>query len=80
MIIALDLETTGLDSNSDKIIEIALIKIDSKTFKEIDRYETLINPNIEIPEIISNITNIFDNDVKSSPSFFEISEKVQNFI
>ena len=80
MIVVLDLETTGLDKNKDKIIEIALIKIDSKTFKEIDRYETLINPKIEIPELISNITNIFNNDVENSPFFSDISEKIEDFI
>jgi DNA polymerase-3 subunit alpha (Gram-positive type) len=63
MIICIDLETTGLDKYNDSIIEIAMIKFDEKTFKEIDRFSSLINPEIEIPELISNITNIANEDV-----------------
>lgn len=80
MIITLDLETTWLDKDTDKIIDIALIKFESKTFKELERYETLVNPGIEIPELISNITNIFNEDVKKSPKFYEISDKIEDFI
>jgi len=63
MIICVDLETTGLDKYNDSIIEIAMIKFDKKSFKVIDTFSSLINPNREIPEIISNITNIYDGDV-----------------
>ena len=63
MIIALDLETTWLDSDKDKIIELALVKFDPFTFEIVDEYSTLVNPGIEIPDLISNITNIFNEDV-----------------
>ncbi len=80
MIIALDLETTGLDKKKDKIIEVALVKIDEKTFDIIDTYSSLINPWIPIPDIISNITNIKDEDVINSPSFEDELNKIINFI
>lgn len=80
-IVALDLETTWLDSKKDKIIEIALVKFDSNTFEIIEKFETLINPLIPIPEINSNITNIFDKDVKDSPTFDEkMISKIDDFI
>lgn len=41
--VVLDLETTGLDSKSDAIIEVALLRID-ETGKELARYESLVNP------------------------------------
>jgi len=63
MIVCFDLETTGLDKYNDKIIEIAMIKFDEQTFEIIDSYSSFVDPEIEIPEIISNITNIFDGDV-----------------
>jgi len=63
MIICFDLETTGLDRYSDSIIEVAMIKFDEKTFKVVDTFTSLVNPGREIPDLISNITNITDNDV-----------------
>ena len=63
MIVALDLETTWVNKELDKIIEVALVKFDEKTFEIIDTFSTLINPWMEIPEIISNITNIFENQL-----------------
>jgi DNA polymerase-3 subunit alpha (Gram-positive type) len=63
MIICFDLETTGLDKYNDRIIEVAMIKFDEKTYKVIETFNSLVNPQIPIPDIISNITNIYDNDV-----------------
>ena len=81
MIVALDLETTWVNKELDKIIEVALVKFDEKTFEIIDTFSTLINPWMEIPEIISNITNIFDKDVKDAPYFWESTAiKIKEFI
>ncbi|MDD5770345.1 MAG: helicase C-terminal domain-containing protein [Candidatus Gracilibacteria bacterium] len=81
MLIALDLETTGLEKEKDKIIEIALIKFDENTFEIIETFETLINPLIPIPEVISNITNIFDTDIIQAPVLnSELKQKIENFI
>jgi DNA polymerase III epsilon subunit-like protein len=44
MIVALDLETTGLLKEKDFIIEIALIKFDENTFEIIEEFSSLINP------------------------------------
>jgi len=60
MINALDLETTGLDRTQSEILEVALVKIDEKTFKVIDTYQSLLKPSWPIPDIVSNITWIFD--------------------
>jgi len=80
MIIALDLETTWLDRTQSEIIEVALVKIDEKTFKVIDSYQSLVKPSRPIPEIVSNITNIFDDDVKDAPDFSEILKDIIEFI
>jgi len=63
MIVCIDLETTGLEKYNDSIIEIAMVKFDEKTFKVVEKFTSLINPEREIPELISNITNIYDVDV-----------------
>ena len=80
MIIGFDLETTGLDKNTDKIIEIALVKFDEKTFEIIDTYSTFINPEVAIPELISNLTNIYEHDVISAPTIDDVRQEVLDFI
>lgn len=81
MIVAVDLETTGVESRKDKIIEIGLIKFNPTTFEVVDTFTTFINPWIPIPEIISNITNIFDSDVREAPFLDrDMCQKVADFI
>jgi len=80
MIICVDLETTGLDKYNDRIIEVAMIKFDEKTYKVIDTFNSLVNPQILIPELISNITNIFDDDVAGAPIFEELKQEIKDFI
>lgn len=78
--VALDLETTWLDSKKDKIIEIALVKFDEKTFEVIDTFSTLVNPGISIPDLNYNITWISNEMVMQSPTFDEIREDIVHFI
>ncbi len=80
MIVVLDLETTWLNSRKDKIIEVALVKIDENTFEILEKYSTFVNPKIPIPEIISNITNITDKDVENSPTISEVKSEIREFI
>lgn len=73
-----DLETTGINIASDRIVEIALLKIKPNGEKE----EMLmrINPEVHIPEQSSKIHGIYDADVKNEPSFREVAKKVAAFI
>ncbi|NDK10068.1 DEAD/DEAH box helicase [Candidatus Gracilibacteria bacterium] len=80
MFIVLDLETTGLLAKEDEIIEIACVKIDRKTFLEVDRFSSFVKSKKEIPEFISQITNIFSEDISNAPEFKDIIDDVQNFI
>jgi DNA polymerase III epsilon subunit family exonuclease len=80
MFIVLDLETTGLLAKEDEIIEIACVKIDRKTFQEIDRFSSFVKSKKEIPEFISQITNIFSDDIKNAPKFDDIRDDVEDFI
>jgi predicted DnaQ family exonuclease/DinG family helicase len=80
MIVALDLETTGLDNKVDRIIEIWLVKFDEITFEIIEKKSFLINPEIEIPVLISNITNIWGDDIKDSPIWKNLIFEIEDFI
>ena len=54
----LDIETTGLDSFTSKIIEISAIKVRGK--KEVDTFSVLINPHRPLSYFIKNLTGITD--------------------
>jgi DNA polymerase III epsilon subunit-like protein len=78
--VAIDLETTGLDIKKDKVIEVALVRFNSKTGEIQQHFTSFVNPLIPIPELNENITGISDKDVKDSPIFSEIREKISSFI
>lgn len=76
--IVFDLETTGVNLFKDKIIEIGAIKI--KNNEIIDKFETLVNPNMPIPHKATSINHITDEMVKDAPSFDEIAYKLYDFL
>ncbi|MDA3879392.1 MAG: exonuclease domain-containing protein [Prolixibacteraceae bacterium] len=77
-IVFFDLETTGINVASDRIVEIALLKI--KPNEEKEELLMRINPEMPIPEQSSRIHDIYDDDVKDAPTFREVAKKVVSFI
>ena len=76
--LCLDCETTGLDPENDRIIEIAAVKF---TFNEIlETYETLIDPGMLIPAPSIEIHHISDDMVKGKPKISEILPGLLKFI
>ncbi len=73
-----DIETTGLNSHTNKIIEIGAVKI--KAGRIIDRYSQLINPGIPIPYHITEITSITNEQVANQPKIDEVIGKFVEFI
>jgi len=69
-----DIETTGGYAHGSRITEIAIIIHDGS--KIIDRYETLVNPQKEIPLPIFALTGINNELVKDAPIFDDISDKI----
>jgi len=69
-----DIETTGGNASGSRITEIAIIIHDGTNV--IDRWETLVNPQKEIPLPIFAMTGISDEMVRDAPIFDAISEKV----
>ena len=76
--IVCDVETTGMSPNSNRITEIALIKIEDGEIS--DRYTTLINPKQYISNFITNLTGIKNEDVINKPEFSEVSQNIIDFI
>lgn len=69
-----DIETTGGNASGSRITEIAIIIHDGKEITE--RWETLVNPQQEIPPAIFALTGIDNKMVANAPIFDAISEKV----
>ena len=70
----IDLETTGAPANGGKITEIAIVISDGKQI--LHKYETLLNPEREIPYFVARLTGITDDMVIDSPKFFEVAKEV----
>jgi len=61
-LIALDIETTGLDAKNDRIIEIGAVRFSSSSGQE--EFSTLVNPGVSIPRFITELTGISDAMVR----------------
>jgi len=70
----IDVETTGMGIQGNKITEIAIIIHDGT--KIIDQYDSLVNPECTIPMTISRLTGIYDYMVSDAPKFYEVAKKV----
>ncbi|NLB90953.1 MAG: PolC-type DNA polymerase III, partial [Clostridiales bacterium] len=77
-IVVLDFETTGLNTKSDRIIEIGAVKLYQHTI--IDSYSTLVNPNMSLPPIITKITGITDMMLVDQPSITQTIPQLLAFI
>lgn len=73
-----DIETTGGNAGGSRITEIAIIIHDGTTV--IDRWETLVNPEKEIPLPIFALTGINNEMVRHAPVFDAIAEKVMEML
>jgi len=74
----IDLETTGINLSTDRIIEIAIVKIFPDGKKLIKR--KLINPEIRIPPTSTEIHGITDEMVKDAPTFRQAANEIRQFI
>ena len=76
--IIFDTETTGLKDQFDQIIEIGALKyIDNELVEE---YDVLINPKIDIPEIITSITGITNDMVEHEKTIEQVLPEFIDFI
>ncbi len=77
-IVFFDLETTGLNLVSDRIVEISLLKVlpDGQEISKTQR----INPGIHISEAATAVHHITDEDVAGMPSFKSLATEIANFI
>ena len=77
-IAVLDLETTGINLATDRIIEIAVVKIMTDGTKVVKR--KLINPEMKIPEASSAIHGITNEMVQNAPNFKSVTNEFKQFL
>ena len=76
--VVFDVETTGLSAERDRLIEIAAVKV--KNGAEIDSFESYINPQRPISELITRLTSITNDDVRDAPLEKEVMTNFYNWL
>ena len=69
----LDTETTGLDPDNCRIVELAVAKVQDG--KLLSAHNQLLNPGVPVPEMITNLTGITTEMVSNKPSFKDVAKK-----
>ncbi len=69
-----DLETTGINVTTDRIVEITILRIETNGKETEKTY--IVNPTIPIPQFATDIHGISDEDVKDKPTFKEIARNL----
>ena len=77
-IIFFDLETTGVDTARDRIVEISMVKVGVDGQKQVKTRR--INPEMPIPAEATAVHGITDEDVKGEPTFKQIAKSLAQFI
>ncbi len=68
--VVIDLETTGLDAQKAKIIEIGLVKV--KNDQVVDRWQTFVNPHCFLPKQITELTGITGKMIQNAPDWEDV--------
>ncbi len=76
--VVIDTETTGLEVDSCELIEIAALIMRGPNI--VDRFQTFVDPGVEIPEFITELTSISQADVEGSPDAYEAVMQLDEFV
>jgi DNA polymerase-3 subunit epsilon len=74
----IDLETTGINLGTDRIIEIAIVKVLTDGTRNVKR--KLLNPGIPIPKASSDVHGITDEMVKDAPAFRQVAHELKQML
>lgn len=77
-IVAIDIETTGLNDERDAIIEIGAVKF--KGHRVEAEWTSVINPGRHIPEFITSLTGISDAETRNAPKLRDIIHELEAFV
>ena len=74
----LDIEATGISPRADRIVELAILRIDPDGAEQLRAW--LVNPTIPIPVETTAIHGITDDVVKNCPTFAQVADDVKGFL
>ncbi len=77
-LVSLDLETTGLDSNNDAILEIGAVKFSNERLE--DEFHALVNPGRRIPAFVTQLTGITNDMVAEAPPLAAVLPQLTEFM
>lgn len=73
-LVFVDIETNGLDHVRGRVIEVAAIRVENGEI--VKSFNSLVDPETELPYFITNLTGITTNDVKGAPTFSQIADEL----
>lgn len=79
MYVVIDVETSGLHSSYARVIEFAAARLDRRG-RITARWATRINPGSPLPQIITNLTGITDEDLAAAPRFADVADQVADIL
>lgn len=74
----IDLETTGVNLGTDRVVEIAVVKLLPDGSRSVKR--KLVNPGMPIPKTASDVHGITDEMVKDAPTFRQIAQELRQML
>ena len=74
----IDLETTGINLGTDRIVEIAIVKVLIDGTRTVKR--KILNPGMPIPKSSSDIHGITDDMVKDAPTFKQVAQELKQML
>ena len=77
-VLAFDLETTGISTNNDRIVQVALIGADADGNPI--HHDVIVNPQRPIPREASRVHGIYDQDVRGKPIFKECASELSELM
>jgi DNA polymerase-3 subunit epsilon len=78
-LVAFDLETTGLDGATARILEFCFLELDEQ-LRELSRWTELVHPQMPIPAETVKVHGITDDMVSNAPPFAEFAARVQALV
>jgi DNA polymerase-3 subunit epsilon len=75
-LVFVDIETNGLSHIRGRVIEVAAIRVEQG--KIVKKFNSLVDPETELPQFITRLTGIDSNDLQGAPTFIQIADELRD--